>query len=64
MFFQASWFHDFLGSWGEDDMRLWLRYYASDEERAKHAVDWQKDAIPPKEKPPFNRDWRLPKGPF
>jgi hypothetical protein len=61
---RGGWFHDFLGSWGEDDMRLWLRYYASDEERAKHAADWPKDAIPPKEKPPFNRDWRLPKGPF
>jgi hypothetical protein len=61
---RGGWFHDFLGSWGEDDMRLWLRYYASDEERAKHAADWLKDAIPPKGKPPFNRDWRLPKGPF
>ena len=61
---RGGWFHDFLGSWGEDDMRLWLRYYASDEERAKHAAEWPKDAIPPKEKPPFNRDWRLPKGPF
>ena len=61
---RGGWFHDFLGSWGEDDMRLWLRYYASDEERAKHAADWPKDTMPLKEKPPFNRDWRLPKGPF
>ena len=45
-------------------MRLWLRFYASDEERARHAAEWPKDAIPPKEKPPVNRDWRLPKGPF
>ena len=37
---------------------------ASDAERARHAKEWPKDAIPPKEKPPFNRDWRLPKGPF
>src|SRR5205814_3724392 len=34
---RGGWFHDFLGSWGEDDMQLWLRYYASDEDRAKHA---------------------------
>jgi hypothetical protein len=61
---RGGWFHDFLGSWGEDDMQLWLRYYATDQERAKHAADWPKDAIPAKEKPPFNRDWRLPKGPF
>ena len=61
---RGGWFHDFLGSWSDDEMRLWLRHYASDEERAKHAKDWPKDAVPPKEKPPFNRDWRLPKGPF
>jgi hypothetical protein len=61
---RGGWFHDFLGSWGEDEMQLWLRYYASDEDRAKHAKDWPKDTLPPKEKPPFNRDWRLPKGPF
>ncbi len=61
---RGGWFHDFLGSWGENEMQLWLRYYASDEERAKHANEWPKDPIPPKEKPAFNRDWRLPKGPF
>ncbi|MDB6068546.1 MAG: hypothetical protein JWR26_4754 [Pedosphaera sp.] len=61
---RGGWFHDFLGSWGDDDMQLWLRYYATDEERDKHAKDWPKDNIPPKEKPAFNRDWRLPKGPF
>jgi hypothetical protein len=61
---RGGWFHDFLGSWGEDDMQCWLRYHASDEERAKHAKAWPNDTIPPKEKPPFNRDWRLPKGPL
>jgi hypothetical protein len=45
-------------------MQLWLQYYASDEERAKHTADWPKATMPPKEKTPFNRDWRLPKGPF
>ena len=60
----GGWFHDFLGSWGEDEMQLWLRYYASDADRAKHGKEWPKDTMPPKEKPPFNRDWRLPKGPF
>ncbi len=61
---RGGWFHDFLGSWGDDEMQLWLRYYASDEERAKHAKEYPKDTIPPKEKPVCNRDWRLPKGPF
>jgi hypothetical protein len=61
---RGGWFHDVLGSWSEDDLQLWLRYYATEEDRAKHAADWPKDTIPAKEKPPFNRDWRLPKGPF
>ena len=61
---RGGWFHDLLGSCGEDDMQLWLRYYASDEERAQHAKEYPNDTIPPKEKPPCHRDWRLPKGPF
>ena len=61
---RGGWFHDFLGSWGDDEMQLWLRCFASEEERAKHARDWPKDTLPPKVKPPFHRDWRLPKGPF
>lgn len=61
---RGGFFHDFLGSWGEDDMQLWLRYYATDQDRAKHAAEWPKDTLPPKEKPPYNRDWRMPKGPF
>jgi hypothetical protein len=61
---RGGWFHDFLGSWGDDDMQLWLRFYATDDERAKHAKEYPKDKLPPKEKPQCNRDWRLPKGPF
>jgi hypothetical protein len=61
---RGGWFHDFLGSWGDDDMQLWLRCYASDDERAQHAKEYPQDKIPTKEKPISNRDWRLPKGPF
>lgn len=61
---RGGWFHDFLGGWGEDDVQVWLRYYANDEERTEHAKDCSEDPVPPKEIPPFNRDWRLPKGPI
>ena len=61
---RGGWFHDFLGSWGDAQMQLWLRYYATDDERAKHAKEYPKDKLPPKEKPASHRDWRLPKGPF
>jgi hypothetical protein len=60
----GGWFHDILGSWGEEEVQLWLRYHATDEERAKHLQDWPADILPAKEKPIANRDWRLPKGPF
>lgn len=61
---RGGWFHDFLGSWGDDDMQLWLRFYSSDDERAQHAMEYPKDKLPAKDKPACNRDWRLPKGPF
>lgn len=61
---RGGWFHDFLGCWGEAELQLWLRYYASEEERATHTNEWPGDIVPPKEQPPFDRDWRLPKGPF
>ncbi len=60
----GGWFHDFVGSGSEEDTQVWLRFHATDAERAEHAKDWPDDPIPPRAKPPFNRDWRLPKGPF
>jgi hypothetical protein len=60
----GGWFHDILGRWGEHDTQLWLRYHATDDQRAKHAKDYPKESLPPKETPPAHRDWRLPKGPF
>ena len=61
---RGAFFHDFLGSWGEDDTDLWLRFYATDPERAQHARDWPNDTIPPRQPAPYHRDWRLPKAPF
>lgn len=60
----GGWFHDFIGSGSEEDNQVWLRFYATDEDRADHVKDWPNDPMPLREKPPFNRDWRLPKGPF
>ena len=46
------------------DPIIWLQHYASEEERAEHARQWPEAPLPPKEKPPFDRDWRVPTGPF
>ena len=44
-----------------NDAELWLRYYATDEEREMWADDF-KDPLPERETPPFTRD--LPRAPF
>jgi hypothetical protein len=60
----SAWVHDFIGSGSEADTALWLRYYATNEEHAAHVQDWPDDPLPPREPPPFCRDWRLPQTPF
>ena len=48
-----------IGVCSEEDNKIYLRYYADDGIRE----DWQKhfrEAIPPKERPPFDRDQFLP----
>jgi hypothetical protein len=52
---------DILGGCSDEDMQLYLRYYADDEFRQEWARDWDGYAIPPKEKPPYDRDRHLPK---
>jgi hypothetical protein len=52
---------DVLGSCSEEDISLQMRYYASEEERARWAKDWPDFPMPPREKPPYDRDQRLPK---
>lgn len=60
----GGWFHDFVGSGSEEHTQIWLRYFASDEARVRHAGEWPKTPLPARELPRFKRDWRLPKGPF
>jgi hypothetical protein len=52
---------DLIGSGSEEDIELNLRYYADDKERAWWAEGWPDDPLPPREKPPYDRDRQLPK---
>lgn len=52
--------HDVIGSFGAEEIRIYLKYYADDETRADHARDYPDDPPPPKEKPPYDRDRLLP----
>ena len=50
-----------LGSCSEEDMLLYLKYYADDDFRRHWHKDWPKDPIPAHEDPPYDRDRLLPK---
>jgi hypothetical protein len=50
-----------LGGCSEEDMRLYLKYYADDDFRRQWHKDWPKDPIPRHEDPPCDRDRLLPK---
>ena len=52
---------DMLGGCSEEDIILSMRYYSDDEERARWLKDFPDFPMPPKEKPPYDRDRRLPK---
>jgi len=50
-----------LGSCSEEDMVLYLKYYADDDFRRQWQKDWPKDPIPRHEDPRYDRDRLLPK---
>jgi hypothetical protein len=55
----GTWHLSPIGSGSEDDNAIYLRYYADDEYREQ----WHRDfgePLPPKEKPPYDRDRLLP----
>jgi hypothetical protein len=50
---------DVLGGWGTDDMEIYLRYYADEDDRRRWATDSGKP-IPEHVDPPYDRDRFLP----
>lgn len=60
----AAWFHDMIGSGSEEDTMIDLRFYSDDDSRELWLERWPDFPMPARQKPPYNRDWRLPKGPF
>ncbi len=57
----GAWHLDLIGSGSAEAVQAWLRYYASEEERSKWALEWPKDTIPPHEATKYDRDGKLPK---
>ena len=50
-----------LGSGSEEDIRLYLKYYADDAERRRWQEDFPSDPVPAHEDLPYDRDRLLPK---
>jgi hypothetical protein len=50
-----------LGSCSEEDMLLYLKYYADDDFCWQWHKDWPNDPVPQHEDPPYDRDRLLPK---
>ena len=48
------------GGCSEEDIILSMRYYSDDEERARWMKDFPDFEMPPKERPPYDRDRHLP----
>lgn len=55
----GAWHTSPIGGCSEEDNEIYLRYYADDDTRER----WHRDfgeTLPPKEKPPYDRDRLLP----
>ena len=56
----GDWHLDVLGGCSEEDLILDMRFYASDEERERWAEEFPDFPMPPRKKPPYDRDRLLP----
>ena len=54
---------DMLGSGSDEDMQLYMKYYADEEERESWTREFPDDPMPPSEAPPHDRDRLLPRPP-
>jgi len=60
----SAWHIEMLGSYSEEDMHLYLKYYADEDWRRQWHKDWPKDPMPAHEDPPYDRDRLLPKADY
>jgi hypothetical protein len=57
----SSWTIDFVSSGSDEDIELYLKYYADPAARAEWQEMWRDESIPAHEDPPYDRDRHLPK---
>lgn len=56
----SAWHIDLLGSGSEEDIYLYLKYYADGTERRRWSADFPDGKMPEHEQPSFDRDRHLP----
>jgi hypothetical protein len=57
----GAWHLSPIGSGTEEDMTIYLSYYASEQERRRWQREFPHDRVPPRCAPPYNRDRYLPR---
>ena len=55
---------DLIGSGSEEDISIYLKYYADEEERRRWKEEWPGDAVPEQKEPRFDRDRHLPRAQY
>jgi len=56
----GNFYLDIIGGGSDEDITLGLRYYDDENSRAAWAADFPEFPMPPREKPPYDRDRHLP----
>jgi hypothetical protein len=56
----SAWHVDLIGSGSEEDIYLWMKYYADERTRNDWMRDWPDYEMPEHEEAPFDRDRHLP----
>jgi hypothetical protein len=56
----AAWHSSPIGAGNDEDTSIWLRFYASSDERDRWRRNFPDEAIPEHAAPPFDRDRHLP----
>jgi hypothetical protein len=56
----AAWHIDLVGRGSDEDIRLYLMYYADEEDRRMWAQEWPDYPMPDTAELPFDRDRHLP----
>lgn len=56
----SAWHIDLIGSGSDEDIDLWMKYYADEKTRNEWMDEWPDYEMPEHEEPPYDRDRHLP----